>query len=242
MQQRFFAHASARRFVSTPTETMSIPSASRVISEWLKDNKHDKWGWVFYRTTYNDDEAWRRFKDLITEQSRTHIAESDAPEIVSTLEWKFVEDRATLEGASKDYLRSRFLQWASEALKIEQPRVEDHRFGDFGIPRYCYFIVVDEGALTSVVYDAPQPPEFDSDYVGYVNFVDAKWKSLSELVPDDPEPAEDEVYEEIEGCTEENVGWMKIATHMAGVSFYQCMMDAAVWYVMYERPPEVVIW
>ena len=66
-----------------------------------------------------------------------------------------------LDGASKDHLRSRFKQWAPEALRIEQPRVDDHRFGAFGIPRYTYFIDVDEGVLKSVVYDAPQPPEVD---------------------------------------------------------------------------------
>ena len=56
-------------------------------------------------------------------------------------------------------------------MKTEQPRVEDYRFATFGNPRYTYFIGVDEGALKSVVYDAPQPPEKDMDCVGYVNFV-----------------------------------------------------------------------
>lgn len=222
---------------------MSLPSPQRVISECLKNDKHDKWGWVIYRTAYNDDEGWARFKDLIIQQSRADIADSDAPEIAESLDWAFVEDRATLDGISKDQLRVRFKQWASEALRTEQPRVEDHRFGSFGIPRYTYFIDVDEDALKSVAFEAPQPPETDLWGVGYVNFVDAEWKPLSELTEDVGGAREEDVHEAIEGCTEENVGWMKIASHMIGAGFYQVMMGYPdVWYEMYQRPPGVKNW
>lgn len=224
---------------------MSLPSPQRLISECLKNDKHDKWGWVIYRTTYEDDEGWTRFKDFITRQSHADIADSDAPEIADSLEWTFIEDRATLNGASKDQLRSRFKEWASDALKTEQPRVEDHRFGAFGIPRYTYFIDVDEGSLKSVVYDTPQPSERDLWGMGYVNFVDADWKPLSELTSSvgDVGAGDDDVHEPIEGCTEENVGWMKIDSHMVGAGFYQAMMGYPdVWYAMYQRPPEVQNW
>jgi hypothetical protein len=92
-------------------------SPEQVISKSLKNEKHDKWGWIIYRTTYDDDEGWTRFKQLITQQSFANIAESDAPEIADSLQWMFVEDRATLDGATKDHLRSRFQQWASDAVK-----------------------------------------------------------------------------------------------------------------------------
>jgi hypothetical protein len=224
---------------------MDLPSPQRVISECLKNEKHDKWGWVIYRTTYDDDEGWTRFKQLITQQSLANIAESDAPEIADSLEWMFVEDRATLNGATKDHLRSRFKQWASDAVKTEQPRVEDYRFATLGNPRYTYFIDVDEGAMKSVVYDALQPPEKDFDGVGYVNFVDGRWKPLSELTSNigQVDEGEDEVHEAIEGCTEENVGWMKITSRMVGADFYEAMMGYSdVWYLKYQRPPETVNW
>jgi hypothetical protein len=222
---------------------MSFLSSQRAISECLKNDKHDKWGWVVYRTTYNDDEAWNRFRDFIIEESREEIAKSEAPEIADSLEWTFVEDSATLDGASKNHLRSRFKRWASEALKSEQPRVEDHKFGTYGIPRYSHFIIVDEGALKSAVYDAAQPAKAELFGDGYVNFVDADWKPLSEYFPDDPEAAGGEVHEAIESCTEENVGWMKIGLHLVGPDFYRAMMGYPdVWYVMYQRPPEVMNW
>jgi hypothetical protein len=224
---------------------MSLPSSQRVIFECLKNDKHNKWGWVIYRCTYDDDEGWTRFKQFIIQQSHANITKSDTPELADSLVWTFVEDRATLDGVSKDQLRSRFKQWAPKALKTEQPRVEDHRYGTYGIPRYTYFIHVDEGALKSVVYDAPQPPKRDLYGVGYVNFIDADWKPLSELpsIVGDISAGEDDVYAPIDGCTEENVGWMKIASYMVGADFYQAMMgNQDLWYAFYKRPPEILNW
>lgn len=219
---------------------MSLLSPERAIFDWLKNQGHDKWGWVIYRCTYDDDKAWARFKEFIIQQSRADIANSDTPELSDSLEWTFVEDRVTLDGASKDQLVSRFKQWAPEALKTEQPRVKDHRFGTWGIPRYTYFIYVDKGALRSVVYDAPQAPKPDLDGVGYVNFVNADWKPLGEL---GIAAGEDDVHEPIDGCTEEDVGWMKIASHMVGTGFYESTIGYPdCWYVFYERPPEIKNW
>ncbi|KAK3898422.1 hypothetical protein C8A05DRAFT_37982 [Staphylotrichum tortipilum] len=53
----------------------------------------DKWGWVFYRTTYKDDAAWERFRDWIETSSREDNI--------------FVSDLA-IEGASQAQLRQRF--------------------------------------------------------------------------------------------------------------------------------------
>jgi hypothetical protein len=238
----------AQRFTSSASKAtaMSLPSPERVILECLKNQKHDKWGWVIYRCTYDDDEGWTRFKQFINQQSRANIAESDTPELADSLEWTFVEDRATLDRASIDQLRSRFKQWAPGALITEQPRVKDHRYGTYGNPRYTFFVHVDEDALKSVVYEAPQPPELDLDGVGYVNFVNAGWRPLSELttiVGDISGVGGDEVHESIDGCTEENVGWMMIASHMVGAHYYEAMMgNPDSWYLFYKRPPEISNW
>ncbi|KAH6706369.1 hypothetical protein BKA61DRAFT_138235 [Leptodontidium sp. MPI-SDFR-AT-0119] len=236
----------AQRFIlsSSMATNMSLPSPQRVLFDCLQDGKHDKWGWVIYRCTYDDDEGWNRFKRFIIQQSQANIVESDTPELADGLEWTFIEDRATLDGASKDQLRSRFKQWASEALKTEQPRVEDPLSTAYGNPRYTYFIHVDESALKSMVYGGPQPPKMDGRR-GYVNFVDAEWKPLSEIKSDlgIVDEAEDEVHEPIDGCTEENVGWMRIALHMVGAEFYELMMgNRDVWYTVYKRSPQVSNW
>jgi hypothetical protein len=219
---------------------MPLPSPTQNIQGSLRKMKHDKWGWVIYRCTYGDNEAWTRFKKIINQHSREIIADGDTPEAGDSLEWTFVEDRGTLDGASREQLRARFKAWAGEAIRTEQPQAENDQ--TFGIPRYNFFIQVDEDALRSVVCEAPQPPEMDVDGEGYVNFVDANWEPLSERFPTEDREV-DELYEPIDGYREENVGWMKIASFMVGLEFYEAMSGFPdVWHSFYQRPPETVIW
>ena len=79
--------------------------------QWLGD---DKWGWVVYRCSYAKefDGAWDDLKRRIQQGMRESIARSDAPSIAETMEFVFVEDPATLEGASVEELRRRFQDWA----------------------------------------------------------------------------------------------------------------------------------
>jgi hypothetical protein len=85
-----------------------IPSPESQILNMLKESQHDKWGFVIYRCTYQNDQDWDRFKRLVHDRANEAIAESDTPEIADSLEWTFVEDRATLGGASRAQLREHF--------------------------------------------------------------------------------------------------------------------------------------
>lgn len=187
---------------------------------------------MIYRCTYNDDEGWNHFKQLIHRQTRKSLQRSDAPEVFNSLEWTFVEDRLALDGATRPWLRDHFNQWAEQAVVTEQPRAqaENHRV-NIGAPRYNYFIQVDEEALQSVL----AVPERDSRREGFVNLVDSRWTSLSER----GYPEDEEVFDPIDGCTEEDVGWMRIARDSVGANLY--MMDDCAWYVYYLRPPAVVL-
>ena len=167
-----------------------------------------------------------RFKQIIDQRSREIIADYDTPEAGASLEWTFIEDRGTLNGASMYQLRSRFKAWAAGAIRTEQPRAENGR--TFGVPRYNFSIRVDEGALRSVVHEASHPRKTDVHSKGYVNFVDANWKSLSERLPAEGREV-DESCQPPDGCREEDVRWMKIGF-------------PDVWYSFYKRPPETVIY
>lgn len=128
-------------------------------------------------------------------------------------------------------------------MVTEQPRslAASQRNPTFGIPRYNFFIQVDEEALQSVLAAS------DELYgEGYVNFVDPQWRSLAEqsvnyelrINPDD------EVFEPIDGCTEEDVGWMRIASGMIDATWYATVVDfhGGAWYAYYRRPPEIVLY
>lgn len=225
-------------------QSISWPSPERKIQIFLRE-KLEKWGWVIYRCTYEDDEAWSRFKQIVEERSRTSIASFDTPVVGNTLEWTFVEDRDTLDSASKHRLHARFREWAAHAIDIENPHHENRHLGAIGIPRYEYFVMVDEGALRSVVYDAPRLPDDYMDGEGYVNFVNTSWLSLDK----DPlavelsteERLNEEQYEPIDDCREKNVGWMEMASSMLTSEFYDAMADNRdVWHCFYRRPPITV--
>jgi hypothetical protein len=251
---------------SAPQSKMQLPSSECVLLGSLAANKHGKWGFVIYRCTYQDDYAWERFKQIFHERTREYMEMSETPEAATSLaeklEWTFVEDRVALDGASRSQLRERFKEWAAQSIVTEQPRAraKTERLPEptFGIPRYQYFIQVDEEALQSVLA-APKDDFYEG---GFINFVDSRWKPMGErpsrscmsdnrdiedgdedeLIEDEDE---DEVFDTIDGCTEENVGWMRLAaTTVVGTEFYVSVYDyvSGAWYVTYKRPPEIAIW
>jgi hypothetical protein len=206
------------------------PSPIENIRDDLRHFKHDKWGWVIYRTTYGDDEAWSQFQRIINERSRKRMAEPDVlPEVANSLEWTFVSDPTTLDGASRDQLRHRFRAWAAEAERTEQPRATDHPKNWNGLrsQRYTYFVQVDEEALRSVV-DADPSDAWD---VGWVNLVRAEEEpDLGRDVKEDVKEVDDE-------------GWMMISAQMVGPDFYDAIGQMPDnWYAFYSPPPGLVFY
>lgn len=110
----------------------------------IRDCEYDKWGLVFYRTSYDEgtDELWDGFKDFVLGKMRTEIRASRAPEILDNMDMIFVDDPA-LKDASFGELQSRFQDWAREE-KGEDPgeeRVEE------GGARHEFFFRVDNAGL-----------------------------------------------------------------------------------------------
>lgn len=100
-----------RGFTSRPILSAMDP-VTRYIHEFNKNGVFEKWGWVFYRCTYNNDEGWNYFKQMITQEMHKDIANSDTPDINhlldDNLKMTFIEDRKAFDGASKDQLRAHF--------------------------------------------------------------------------------------------------------------------------------------
>lgn len=49
-------------------------------------------------------------------------------------------------------------------------------------------------------------------------------------------------YEPLEGCREEEVGWVKMPTSRLVPEVYgQLTADDSIWYVYYTRPPELAM-
>jgi hypothetical protein len=98
------------------------------------------------------------------------------------------------------------------------------------------FIHVDKEALQEIVTWGPG--------LGYVNFVDSLWEPMGDRYFEDGyEPEEDEILEPVDGCAEENVGWMRVSVRMAfGAYFYLGAGDSEHWYLFYRRPPHEMLY
>lgn len=225
----------------TPHRTMSS-AASGIRTDLEGMPSLDKWGWVIYRTTYgNNDDAWARFRARVEHESRASIALSDAPEIADKLEWTWVEDAAELDGISRGALRAKFMAWvdAEKGRMLTAQGKGALEFDPAAVPRFAFFVQVDEEALRSVT----SGEKGWDDRGAHVKFVDAGWRPMAETCPDMEESERDESYEEIDGCREENVGWMKISPYMINTDFYDAWCGVVdIWHVFYKRPPKTVNW
>jgi hypothetical protein len=236
---RLSAITAARSHQISPLQSSfrtMLTSPQRAIRSDLTVLPVDKWGWVIYRCSYAaaNEAIWARFRSHVETYSREEIAASDAPEIADRLEWTWVED-STLDFASPAALREKFRAWAAKEVE-RQP-------GDYSpevIPRYNFFIVVDDEAMRSL--DEPDDLGMPWPRNAFVKFVDADWEPSS---PDDAEQEDEfggsEAFEPIGGCTENDIGWMRIAPHMVNTDFYDDWCgDLNLWTVFYKRPPKIL--
>lgn len=216
----------------------TFPSEAELLLERLDSYKHDKWGWVFYRCTYGDDEAWARFQQIINEKTRMFSARHT--ELFKRLEWTFVSDPATLNGATREQLRRRFRAWAAEAIWTEQPRAtpeSEARLYNIPTPRYSVFIQVDEESLRSVIEADPK----ETLDVGWVNLVRAD-DDVNNLI-DDPEIDDREIDDrEIDDPVIGDMSWMRISINMLEPGGYEVLAgDEDSWHLYYVSPPDVCI-
>ncbi|RAK90370.1 muramidase [Aspergillus costaricaensis CBS 115574] len=146
-----------------------------------------------------------------------------------------LEDRS-FEGMTVASLRDKFNKWAVTAVKEEQEQEIDPRhLWHLKNGRYRFFIMIDQEALESIL-SAP-----DNDiHGGFVRLVNAEWKpeeldeeELAERGGPDPEE------EPLEGCTEEDVGWMKVCWGESQMPGYVTLDDSLQWDRYYSRPPVI---
>ena len=209
----------------------------------LNQDNHDRWSFAIYRCTYGNDAAWSRFEDIITTRAQKEICELGEPGILDKLEWTIFDDRETFDNATVDFLRGQFNQWKSANWRREQPRAT--RLAEVVLsrnPRHRYFIRVGREALDSVL-SAPGNRDADpgSTAAGWVHFVDSMWTAEIDDVDSDTEECDmpNLDFEPIEGCREEDVGWMKVATRSICTEAYSLLDDPKMLRVIYKRPPEV---
>ncbi|KAK1675367.1 hypothetical protein BDP55DRAFT_152272 [Colletotrichum godetiae] len=163
------------------------------------------------------------------------------------MEWTFLEDKQQLDGASTAKLRDHFREWVKQSApprnssetrprEPNPPGLEssfDNTMSDE------YFVQVDDTSLRSIVYKELPPAEANLDIRGHINLVSAEWEPARLEDYHGDRVIEDHFsFPELEGCTEENVGWMRLAGSEVGLSTFERIPH--LWYIVYERPPDIL--
>jgi hypothetical protein len=243
----------------TPNTISTHFNAADNIERQLRVDGHRIWGFVVYRCTYTSDSAWELFIQRINASIRKAMDLYNGHDLLEEGCFKLtvIADASMLDGASTQAVREHFTEWCARMVHEEQgsrEEIESRRKEappwDSRMPlRYRFCIQVDEASLQSVISE---------EGGGWVKLIKGDWESREatrqqqqphetgpkvmaedegEFTDDDED---DEEYPAIEGCTEEDVGWMKVQLRSVMPDFYVNLRDPNAWHTEYRRPPDVV--
>ena len=245
----------------TPNTVSTKFNAADSIERQLHADGHRVWGFVVYRCAYASDSDWETCIQRIKASIRKAMGMYNGHDLLEEGRFRLtvIEDANALDGASTQVVRQHFTEWCSRALNEEQgsnEEIESRRqeaepwYGSLAL-RYRFCVQVDEASLQSIV-------SAETAGEGWVKLIKGAWKArasrASEAETQQQEPETDglvedqgdyEEYEEdeehpaIEGCTEEDVGWMKVQYQSVIPDFYVNLRDPNAWIGDYRRPPDI---
>jgi hypothetical protein len=222
----------------TPNLSWGLNTADQLES-CLKDDGHQTWGFVIYRSTYNSDADWAAFLQRLRVEMEDTFDFYNGRDILEKFSLTVFEDRSLFDGASTNAIRQHFLQWSATAYRTEQQPDQGSltpiRVSIGRSPRYRYAIQVDAESLHSIVHESP-PPVISAMAKDWVKLIDKSWylgrseESSNMLYPLEP----------VEGVTEPDVGWMRVKPLEAMTSMYVSFRYSGTWGDWYRRPPKIV--
>jgi len=223
--------------------TPSIPfnhNEGDVIEKNMLDDGFRTWGLVIYRCTYKSDTDWKEFMRRFLYHVRETLEYYDGLDMLDLFVPTVMDDKTRFDGVTPSIVRDYFNQWARTACETEQG-VPFDRAQWANTARYKYCIMVDEEALQSVLDIPPEDVEGYNN-TGFVVLVNGRWEprflSEEELEGYNSPPQENS-FEPVQGCTLEDVGWMKVCYDRAQIVASAFMRDGFDWEAQYRRPPEI---
>ncbi|KAF7167045.1 hypothetical protein CNMCM5623_000519 [Aspergillus felis] len=132
--------------------------------------------------------------------------------------------KTRFDGVTPSIVRDYFNQWTRTACETKQG-VPFDRAQWANTARYKFGIMVDEEASQSVL-DIPLEDIDDYNDTGFVILVNGS-----------PPPKNN--FEPVQGCTLEDVGWMKVCYDRAQIVTSAFMRNGLDWEAQYRRPPEI---
>ncbi|KAJ5150890.1 uncharacterized protein N7482_010142 [Penicillium canariense] len=211
-----------------------------VIEKNMLDDAFRIWGLVIYRCTYKSDSDWEEFMRRLLYHVRETLYCNDGLDMLDSFVPTVVDDKRRFDGVPASIVRDYFKRWARTACETEQG-VPFARAQSAYTARYKSCIMVDEEALQSVLDIPPEKVDGPSS-TGFVILVNGMWKpeflSEEELEGYNSPPPENN-FEPVQGCTLEDVGWMKVPYDRAQINTSAFMRDSPAWNAAYRRPPEI---
>lgn len=210
-----------------PTRETCLNGADN-LERLLQKDGFTKWGFVIYRCTYQSQKDWERFMARFLQPVTEYLEDSKGLDMLEGFTPTVFEDHS-FGKATTALLRTHFRKWATTA-PLQEQGVDT--FGRSG--RYRFFIMVDQEALESVLNSDPDA----ITRTGFVRLVYGEWEP--EVNEDGNESVDsDEEFEPLEGCTREDVGWMKVPYDEIQAVGALTMRDMDDWDMYYARPPEM---
>ncbi|KAI6980533.1 hypothetical protein KC332_g9468 [Hortaea werneckii] len=231
------------------------------IEDQLRHDGHLIWGFVLYRCTYGNDGAWKTCVKRLNESIRGSMRFYNGLDLLEPEHFKLTifDDESRFNGASAQVVRQHFRHWRSGAIHQEQgSQAEIEARGGisdsldyYRSVRYRFCVQIDEVALQTLL--SPEGEDRSGD--AWVNLIKGDWVAgTAAALPeqgnithadlgldsedyDDDEPVDG--FPEIDGCTEENVGLMRVHHRDLIPDFYSLLRDPNAFEDMYVRPPEL---
>ncbi|KAI1114377.1 hypothetical protein F5Y14DRAFT_175525 [Nemania sp. NC0429] len=245
----------------TPNTISTDFNAADKIERDLRADGHRTWGFVVYRCTYSSDPVWESCLQRINASVQKAMDLYNGRDLLQEGCFKLtvITDAAMFDGANTQAVRQHFRGWRARMLHEEQGSQEDIQSRrqeaspqDWGLPvRYGFCIQIDEASMRSITSDEGER---------WVNLIKGDWEPRDAAIRQhkaDPGKAmeslgehednegksfdveNDEEFPAIEGCTEEDVGWMKVQLVGFMPDFYANLRDPNLWHVQYIRPPDI---
>ncbi|GKZ36876.1 hypothetical protein AbraIFM66950_008109 [Aspergillus brasiliensis] len=210
-----------------------------LIEKNMLDAGFRTWGVVIYRCTYKSDSEWEDFMSRFLYQVRKSLESHDGLDLLDSFRPTVMDDKTQFDGLTPDSVRAHFNEWAPTACETEQGvPLADYRWHTTA--RYGLCIMVDEEALKSVL-DIPLEELNELNDTGFVILVNGRHEVARASIEESDEKIEDDDFEPLNGCTWEDVGWMKVCYGEAEV-YASAHLGASFWWENdYKRPPEIAL-
>ncbi|KAM5371732.1 hypothetical protein ACJZ2D_007797 [Fusarium nematophilum] len=207
---------------------MSEPLSSLIRD--MQETEFRSWGFVIYRCAYATESQWASYLEFFKAAVRDELEFLELSTLLwPLLEWTIIEDRETLDGASKHQVRRKFSEWTTERCTERDGAGADEAFMERR-PRFQFCIYIDQKCLDTV-----------DQYRAWVEAgAEGVRKRVICVVLDKDCKSRGRGrggFPPIEGCVKQDTGWMYVAVDCIPDVYDRLSFEALA--DDYKRPPKV---